>query len=182
VGGGLFGQPLRGLRRALPGLLQRGCRAFGAAVPLLEHVLCLPGAGQPARRALACPGGCRDGAVRVSRGLLVLGIEQVRLVPPCGDLGFRRLLQLVDAHVELLQRAAGRLGGAGLHLRAVAGHQVDGHQALPGADGQYLHEQAGERVLAAADEAGDGGVADGLVPGDHPAAHVIEAGHLHGPG
>jgi hypothetical protein len=182
VGGGLVGQPLRGPRRALPGLLKSGHRAAGVAVPLREHLPGLLGPGQPVRCALARPGGRRDGAVRVSRGLLVLAVEQVRLLPPCADLGFQRLLQLFDAYVRFLQRAAGRLGGACLHLRAVTGHQVDGHQPLPGAYRQYLHEQAGERVPVPAHEAGDGGVVDGLVPGDHPAADVVEAGHLHGPG
>ena len=151
---------------------------------LREHLPGLLGPGQPVRRPLARPGGRRDGAVRVSRGRLaaVLAVEQVRLAPPRADLGFQRLLQLFDAHVQFLQRAAGRLGSARLHLRAVAGHQVDGHQALPGAHRQHLHEQAGERVPVPARETGDRGVIDGLVPGDHPAAHVVEAGHLHGPG
>ena len=151
-------------------------------MPLREYFPCLPGAGQPVRSALTRPGGRRDGAVRVSRGLLVLAVEQVRLVPPCGDLGFQRLLQLRDAYVQLFQRAAGRLGSVRLHFRTVAGYQVDGHQALSGAYRQYLHEQAGERVPVPAHEAGDRSVVDGLVPGDHPAAHVVEAGHLHGPG
>lgn len=110
-------------------------------------------------------------------------VSPLRTLPLFGSASaFQRLLQLFDAHVQFLQRAAGRLGGARLHLRAIAGHQVDGHQPLPGAYRQYLHEQGGERVPVPAHEAGDGSVVDGLVPGDHPAADVVEAGQLHGPG
>lgn len=183
MGDTLLGQPLRGLRRALPGLLQRGHRAGGVTVPFREHLPGLPGPGQPVRRPLAGPSSRPDVAGRVIRVRLAvfLAVEQVRLAPPGADLGFQRLLQLLDAHVEFLQRAAGSLGGARLHLRAVAGHQVNGHQALPGAYRQDLYEQAGERVAVPAHEAGDGRVVNGLVPGDHPAANVIEAGHLHGP-
>jgi hypothetical protein len=96
-----------------------------------------------------------------------------------GLVGLGRLPQdLGDLLLELGQGAVGPAGGVGGHLGAVQRDQAQPDQPGRLAQPQRLDQEAGQRLLVAGAEAGDGHVVGGLVADQHPKGDVLVAGPL----
>ena len=85
------------------------------------------------------------------------------------------LEQLGNLLSELGVGAVGRSGGVGGHLGAVQGHQAHAHHAGGRAQLQRGHQEAGQGLLMADPEAGEGDVVGGAVTGQDPEGDVLVA-------
>ncbi len=83
-----------------------------------------------------------------------------------------------DDGLETRQLLVGVTGGVRVHWRAVHRDRRQIDQPPTAAQGQYLHEQLGQRVAVTLDEPRDGGMVHSAVRGDDPASEIVPAGPL----
>ena len=96
-----------------------------------------------------------------------------------GLVGFGRLPQdLGDLGLDLVEGAVGLVGGVGGQLGAVQRNHTQPHQPGGGAQLERGDQQAGQGLLVAGAEAGDGYMVGGLVAGQHPKGEVLAAAPL----
>jgi hypothetical protein len=156
------------------GLLAAGpSRGGQLGRPLLEALLAARGLGLQLGLGPLQPGqplgpGSQGPGQLVTAPVAVLGV--------LGPVGLGSLLkQLGDLRLKLGVAPVGCRSSVGGHLGAVQGHQPQAHESGRRAQPQRLDQQAGQGLLVADPEAGDGDVIRGGVGTEHAEGDVLGA-------
>jgi hypothetical protein len=140
-----------------------------AALPLSRLGL-EPGLGLAQPREAAARAGELGRELVAARRAVLAVLRRVDLGGLAQDRG--------DLLVELGQRAVGLAGGVGGHLGPVQRHQAQADQPRFGTQPQRGDQQAGQGLLVADAESGDGHVVRGAVAGQHPEGEVLDTAPL----